>query len=250
MASLILKIRTFVGLIQNTSTWPTYYLDYLRSSHKDWIFKHKNLSIKVRANSVDKWIAAEEFALDVYRIRKLDPAAFDQIFDIGAQIGTFCIHAAYIFPAATVISLEPDFKNFGLLTENIALNNLTNRITAINAAVSDNDGDSLNLYHGADSAARSSYVQSEKFVTVKNFNFKKLKDMIKGRAFLKLDIEGGEISLFTSKYLELLKAFSYMVVEYHHFLPTHQKEPFEKFLVDNGFNFERDDLIYFIKPNL
>lgn len=51
---------------------------------------------------------------DCYRLRSL-PFTPDVVFDIGANVGVFASYARFLFPKATVICLEPDNRNYGLL---------------------------------------------------------------------------------------------------------------------------------------
>lgn len=57
-------------------------------------------------------------------------------YDVGANIGVFSLYAA-TRKAATVIAFEPLAVNYGVLNENINLNGLSGRITALNLALHD-----------------------------------------------------------------------------------------------------------------
>lgn len=58
----------------------------------------------------------------------------DVLFDIGANVGLYSTYAAR--RGATVYSFEPESQNYALLNQNIYLNNLHDRITALNIALS------------------------------------------------------------------------------------------------------------------
>lgn len=51
---------------------------------------------------------------DCYRLRKV-PFVPDVIFDIGANVGVFTSYARFLFPRATIISVEPNPRNWELL---------------------------------------------------------------------------------------------------------------------------------------
>lgn len=240
-----LKLRTGYNLIKKTQNWYSYYLDYFGVFIKPWILRTHGLNVVLRPKSIDKWIAAEEFALDIYKLSKLSTTKFDQIFDIGAQIGTFSLHAAKVFPHAKIIAFEPDEDNFKMLEKNIQINNLENRVELINSAVSVSTEEKIKLYKSDTSAAGSTFVSKADYQEVNNYNFSKLLELVDNNALLKIDIEGGEKEIFTDSNLPTLKLFKYIIVEYHHFLDTHKIEPFEEFLTKNGYKFERDDLVYF-----
>lgn len=55
--------------------------------------------------------------------------------DIGANIGTVSITIANIFPQVRFVAYEPSPQNFAFLKANVEMNNLTNRVTAVNKAV-------------------------------------------------------------------------------------------------------------------
>jgi FkbM family methyltransferase len=61
------------------------------------------------------------------------------LVDVGANIGIFSLWAAAFAPSATVIAVEPEPQNFARLSENVALNGLTN-VTAYPLALGDREG--------------------------------------------------------------------------------------------------------------
>jgi len=60
----------------------------------------------------------------------------DVLWDIGANIGAVSLYAASL-RKSKVIAIEPYHPNYTILTENIRLNNLSDRILALNLALSD-----------------------------------------------------------------------------------------------------------------
>ena len=63
----------------------------------------------------------------------------DEIFyDIGANIGTYSLYAAKK-KNLNVIAIEPESSSYYYLNKNIFLNNLDNKITALNIALNDKD---------------------------------------------------------------------------------------------------------------
>jgi FkbM family methyltransferase len=79
-------------------------------------------------------VLAEEFARDVYDLtRSVGPG--DVVVDLGGHIGGFTVRAARrVGPTGRVISIEAARENYRLLTENVALNGLTN-VVAVNMGV-------------------------------------------------------------------------------------------------------------------
>ncbi|MBI1261729.1 MAG: FkbM family methyltransferase [Rhizobiales bacterium] len=61
------------------------------------------------------------------------------MWDIGACIGTMALYAA-LLPDTKILAFEPKATNFGLLSEHIAINNMSDRISAYCLALSDSQG--------------------------------------------------------------------------------------------------------------
>ena len=56
---------------------------------------------------------------DDYFVRDLPKDSFDYVFDIGANIGVFCLQARVLFPSAKVVAVEPRRDLFELLQKNM-----------------------------------------------------------------------------------------------------------------------------------
>lgn len=63
----------------------------------------------------------------------------DVLLDVGANIGTYTLYAA-MNPALTVISVEPNGINFGVLTEHLAMNGLGERVLPFCIALGNEHG--------------------------------------------------------------------------------------------------------------
>lgn len=61
------------------------------------------------------------------------------LLDVGANMGVYAIFAAKV-RGCRVFAFEPESQNYALLNRNIHLNQLSGTVTAICAALSDNDG--------------------------------------------------------------------------------------------------------------
>lgn len=247
MSSFIRKLKTFTQLFIRSKNWHRYYLDYLGIFTENWRLTVDSLALELRPKSIDKWILAENMILDVYRLRKIKNKKFDLILDIGANIGAFAISAAREFPSCKIIAFEPDKENFAMLTTNIRLNKLTGKVKPLNSAVSVSRKKKIVLYKGTDFAANSTFKKSKGSTEVPNTEFSTLKKNITQNTLLKMDIEGGEIEIFTKKYVDFLLSFKYIILEYHHYLKSHKKEVLEKLLKKHNFSFKREGLIYFIE---
>jgi FkbM family methyltransferase len=63
-----------------------------------------------------------------------------EVLEIGANIGTTTVPLITVLGAARVHAFEPIARNFALLSENVALNGLDERVVLERAAISDHDG--------------------------------------------------------------------------------------------------------------
>jgi FkbM family methyltransferase len=80
----------------------------------------------------------EPFETELLR-RSLAPGA--RFLDVGANLGYFTVlAAAWVGETGRVYAFEPEPRNAGLLTRNIAMNGVQNRVTACEAALSDHSG--------------------------------------------------------------------------------------------------------------
>jgi len=66
-------------------------------------------------------------------------------FDIGANIGVYCLYAALRHPLIRVVAFEPEFSNLHLLRDNVAENGLKGRIQIYAIALGNRSG--LSLLH-------------------------------------------------------------------------------------------------------
>jgi FkbM family methyltransferase len=65
----------------------------------------------------------------------------DVVYDIGANIGVYSRVMVQWFGAARLIAFEPMSDNFELLSDNITLGNLQDRVRAFRMALSDSEGE-------------------------------------------------------------------------------------------------------------
>lgn len=127
----------------------------------------------------------------------------DVFFDVGANVGAYTLLAAGVCKSRS-IAFEPSAATFGILQNNIALNNLRKRVRVVNAAVGATDGqvvfadneDTTNHILAADE-------KSHHQVTVKQV---KLDDYLGDDtpALIKIDVEGFETEVINGM-TEMLK---------------------------------------------
>ena len=136
------------------------------------------------------------------------------ILDLGANIGLASLWYNKQFPEATILSVEPESKNFELLRQNTAH---CNQIISINSAVS-NRASSFSLVNET-SAPWSWQVVEKESGDVQSVTIDGLVSMVPNSVPLvaKIDIEGHEKTLFEHCPDSLL-AFPLVVCEHHDWL--------------------------------
>lgn len=167
-----------------------------------------------------------DIATDSFVIREVfssydygDPKLFKEmktIVDVGANIGAFTVFAG-LYSNAHIISIEPEPSNCEMLISNIALNNLTDRVTTYNLGISSaQQGDVfLPLGQGGNSAAA---LEKDSFHSqpVPSRTLDSLLDEIVGPiSFLKVDTEGHETIIFGDTSDKNLSRIERFAIEYH-----------------------------------
>lgn len=137
-----------------------------------------------------------QYTNKTFEVEVSDIAKNEGIFlDIGANIGEFSIAAAAKFKGIKIVAFEPDPVAFICLQFNIESSNLANRVTIINAALSDKSG-SFPFYI-ATKNADSSFIQPKSFteiIKVRSYRADQFmqENKVKSILFLKMDAEGFE----------------------------------------------------------
>ena len=137
-----------------------------------------------------------QYTNKTFEVEVSDIAKNEGIFlDIGANIGEFSIAVAAKFKGIKIVAFEPDPVAIICLQFNIESSNLANRVTIINAALSDKSG-SFPFYI-ATKNADSSFIQPKSFteiIKVRSYRADQFmqENKIKSILFLKMDAEGFE----------------------------------------------------------
>jgi len=134
-----------------------------------------------------------EFADMLFLLHLLRPE--DTFYDIGANVGVYTILASGEIGANTV-SVEPIPGTFTTLQLNIAINQINDKVKALNMAVGDKEG-TIGFTTELDTVNHVATNLEISSGTVINVNIYKLDDLIKGPVplLLKIDVEGYETSV-------------------------------------------------------
>lgn len=129
----------------------------------------------------------------------------DHIVDIGAHIGTFAVpFASFIQNQGAVYSFEANPENFGLLSQNIHLNNLDNIIHPVHAVVSTQDDADFQITlpeKGNSGMFYYSEADQDSGRTIKSINIDSwYQGLAKQPAIrlIKVDVEGAEVPVLQS----------------------------------------------------
>lgn len=124
---LFLLARRFTPSFAVRSGRQTYYVDTTDSGIGYGMFMHGGLEDAVRLAGV----------LEILASLALPDPRGKTFVDVGANIGTTCIHATTELRFARALAFEPELTNYRLLRQNIVVNGLEDRIRAFNVALSD-----------------------------------------------------------------------------------------------------------------
>lgn len=171
-----------------------------------------------------KGLEGEVKEQDCYRIKDL-PFVPDMIVDCGANIGVFTHFCHELFPEASIVSVEPDKKNFAILNASI----FSNKISILNAAIGRGQ-----VYHGLTAANGSGEtylnagigypdMEGDSSVEKSAVSTTMLDQLIRpidsnNVILVKIDIEGNEKEIFTHEpSMEVLRKCDYVCMEVHRY---------------------------------
>lgn len=225
-------------LISIIKNWPIIPLGAFSivSFKKGRILKLRNgIKFKVK-DFEDASTIKEAFALNDYKIQ---PSLHKLIIiDIGANIGSFSILAAFKVPNATIYSYEPGEIAFGQLQENIRMNGMEKRIIPFKLAVYKSIGE-VKLYNFGKTSLSSIYSGSKErnFETVRTITLENifLDNKIRVCDFLKIDCEGAEYDILANCPSYILKRVKQISLEFHEMNSKQNHHDLINILKDNGF---------------
>ena len=246
------KLIVGLGAIRTYKNWPICFLDYLGLlKNRELIYHLRNgVKYKIKGGSGAFQIINETWILNHYSPNpKFAIKDNFIVIDVGANIGSFSIFAGKSAQKIEVFSYEPVKENFGLLLENIKINNLQN-VKPFNLALSNQRGKKKIYINKSDSGAYS-FLAAHSF-----FNFNKkyylevgcitLKDVFElnkiGKCnFLKIDVEGAEYEILFNTPKEIFRKIHLICLEFHDALtaPKYTHQDLMSFLTDLNFEVKK-----------
>jgi FkbM family methyltransferase len=178
---------------------------------------------------------------EIWAYRKYDYFGYrvnpgDIVVDIGANIGTFSLYAAKVCGASRVLSFEPFFDNYRILSKNVEQNQLLS-ITCVNQAVAGNRGLRTLRLDPMDSGSHSLVSgSSERSVEVECCTLEDIFERFSLATidYLKMDCEGAEYEVLESA-ISRLKQIRRISMETHTTLDR-KAEDLEKLIRGQGFD--------------
>jgi FkbM family methyltransferase len=166
------------------------------------LHRYRKLGLSFYAPSL-----AEDDSMEAYTA-SYRPQPGDVVWDVGAHIGTSAYRLAkMVGPMGRVYAFEPDETNYKYLLLNIERHGLSN-VTPVKAALSDRTGNSAFCMDGTMSAGLSeslAYGAAENDSVVETLGLEDACERFGSvPSYIKLDIEGAELSVISST-LEFLK---------------------------------------------
>jgi FkbM family methyltransferase len=163
----------------------------------------------------------EIFNAEIYKFQDNNNSSNITIIDCGANIGLATIYFKKHFSEAQVICYEADPMIFEVLQRNLISFGLTD-VLAVNAAVSNREGNINFHMEGGHSGMITNDAVSEKIVSVKSIKLKNVLAEMEEVTFLKIDIEGHETSVIPD-IADELKKVKFLFLEYHSFIDNEQQ---------------------------
>ena len=160
----------------------------------------------------DLSVAHEVFVQQIYQPR-LTNARDDVrlVVDVGANVGYSVIYFARLFPEAKIIAIEPNPVNLKVLTRNVELNGLQNRVSILKVAAGTSDGTAYLVDRGAASFTTADVVVSSVKVSVADIFKQFAGERID---VLKIDCEGAEYPIVMDDRFAALQAAT-LLLEWH-----------------------------------
>jgi len=164
----------------------------------------------IRPGTSDALVLREVFIADEYRLFGRNWTRDDVVIDVGANIGAFTVLAAG--RGASVYAYEPEWENVSVAISNFKVHGISPVIEPL-AVWSNDEGVYLTPAQG--NTGSSDEATSEHDVFVGSMPLNQILRQHEEIAYLKMDVEGAEISIFESVDPDLLRRVKFLGMEYH-----------------------------------
>lgn len=206
----VLRFTYKFGLIKALLLFVTVF-----AAAEEYKVKWKGRPVHLRKGSSDFCVFKQVLVFEQYRTKGLEKDNVKVVVDLGANVGLSVLYFKQVYPEATVIAVEPDRGNFGLMEKNVSglpgVYCLNNAIwhTSKTLGVFDNGGGEYNYLVKEESDSEIGSVRS---ITINEIIDRYQLQKID---LLKIDIEGSEKELFSGNNLSWLQKVDCIVIEVH-----------------------------------
>ena len=173
--------------------------DCFLNKHNKYEFRN-GISLEFDDKIASEHLFDEIFLGNCYYVSQIKEMKI--VVDIGANIGFFTHYAIMNSPNTKVYSVEPDPRNFKILTRNIRMNNLENRINAFNNVLFSGKQRELSFFQslhnpGWSSVYKAAGAKDGLEISVTSISMSKFlhDNGLNNVDFLKIDAEGSEYDI-------------------------------------------------------
>lgn len=159
----------------------------------------------------DPIVIREIWEENVYEVKDTHFNLGGVIIDIGANIGSFSLFAAY--HGATVYAIEPEPHNLEALKYNIEINNMQDKVYPCSYAISDYKGVAVISDEGGGATIKDDGIFGAEVEVMPLNNFFDLYN-IQEVDVLKIDVEGAEPEIILGASKENLQKCKYITMEF------------------------------------
>ena len=154
-----------------------YFYDFIQAESYRSLKIHEDEVSFFAPNKITNWRLNTIFSKEPETLEWIDGFKDEGFifWDIGANIGLYSIYNSLKYKKSTTISFEPSSSNLRILTRNISINNLENRIKVIPIPLSNKENTFQNMNEGAFIEGGALNTFGEKF----NFEGKKFEPEMK-----------------------------------------------------------------------
>lgn len=220
------------------TNWPEYLVNYVL---------RKRIPTEYRLRSglrvIDGTGTLPGTLAEVFVRRRYGPLErMRTIVDIGANVGSFALYAAQSCPEARIFCYEPEQLNFSLLSHNLHINGLDDRVAAFQSAVGSLSGDRV-LAVGVSQVNAFDYLrdgvnrQTVACTTVREI---RCAHQLERLDLLKMNCEGAEYEIFESCSPADYEGILNIRLEYHNVDAANRNgASLRRYLQGRGYTIER-----------
>ena len=255
----ILKLIDNVLVTITKRSFLIWFKDFLETDAYKKIkingYKKKEITL-FTPNYLINWLVEDFYRKEPETIEWIDSFKFSDkeiiFWDIGANLGLYSIYAATIHEKIKVVSFEPSTSNLRVLSRNISINNLQDKIIINQLPLSNKpfnfshfresqfgEGESNNSFN-SETNFEGKYLNSENSYKLLGTSINALLDqkILEIPNYIKIDVDGLEHFILegASSYLKNTKIKSLQIELNENYID--QFETVKKIMKDNGFKFK------------